>query len=453
MRIYPPGTALFIDGKCFCDGIDEIIHEYVPPPPTGYNNNNDNDNRYSESPSRTATDRHRPGADRTIIGNYGSLVFSGDVRVLNLLNVNNDGGKYLCCNCPSPSRRTNKNGDGTIAAALLANPRSSTVKFPGSVSNGDGTIAATLLPNPHSSTVKFPGSVSNADRMVARAAGHTAATTTSPEKLTVGEPNVVGKPNVVDEPNVFGERHYDIAGPKVGQTLAEIALKTPTDVSVSTSTPRDNDGRRPTTAGGHSAPSSPYSGAASTAGDTELDPGWADVWDSPRDDGESSGVDIDRGFSTAADSTTGRFSKYTAAAGPETATAIITVTSAENATSNVDGKEYRGGDIRLDGTVTRGPSNPNLFELFTAGPAERPATGILAVAGPKNTVVNTPEKTGPCCRCNGRTVVVHVEDDVRTFVLKCNGRRHRSRCGQKPTISTNAGRQLVSRKGRNVIIG
>lgn len=84
MRTYPPGTALFVDGKFLCGGTDETIHEYVPPPGAA-----------AEIISRDADDRNtcrRAGTSKTdsgrrIIGSYGALAFSGDVRTLDLLTA------------------------------------------------------------------------------------------------------------------------------------------------------------------------------------------------------------------------------------------------------------------------------------------------------------------------------------------------------------------------------
>lgn len=83
MRTYPPGTALFVDGKFLCGGPGETIHEYVPPPGAA-----------AETVSRGADDGNncRAGSPKThsrrTIGSYGSsLAFSGDVRTLDLLTA------------------------------------------------------------------------------------------------------------------------------------------------------------------------------------------------------------------------------------------------------------------------------------------------------------------------------------------------------------------------------
>lgn len=140
MRSYPPGTALFIDGKCFCDGIHETIHEYAPSPwSTTDATAISQDNNINSDRSKTVTGHHRfPSNGRIIIGNYGSLVFSGGVQMLNLLNVINDGGKYVCCNCPLTN-------NGKSAANLLANPPAHFVKFPCQLSKSNNT--ATITPD------------------------------------------------------------------------------------------------------------------------------------------------------------------------------------------------------------------------------------------------------------------------------------------------------------------
>jgi len=89
IRSYPPGTALFVGDECVCDGAQETIYEYVPPvQPVGN----------AETPVGIKRKIIEPRSNNRVMGNYGSLVFSGNIQILNLLSIKNDNIYKGCCN-------------------------------------------------------------------------------------------------------------------------------------------------------------------------------------------------------------------------------------------------------------------------------------------------------------------------------------------------------------------
>lgn len=89
IRPLPPGTEMFVDGKCVCGGQNEILYEYVP-----------GDEPIADNSNPKLMEPHN-----SVIGNYGSPDFSSDVQTLNLFNVKY---KSACCSRvhPSPSNNT-----------------------------------------------------------------------------------------------------------------------------------------------------------------------------------------------------------------------------------------------------------------------------------------------------------------------------------------------------------
>ncbi|XP_060881577.1 uncharacterized protein LOC132953045 [Metopolophium dirhodum] len=90
IRSYPPGTALFVGDECVCGRAQETIYEYVPPVvqsvgnveiPVGFKPKTSNEHR----------------SNNRVMGNYGSLVFSGNVQILNLLSIKNEDIHKGCC--------------------------------------------------------------------------------------------------------------------------------------------------------------------------------------------------------------------------------------------------------------------------------------------------------------------------------------------------------------------
>jgi len=97
MRIYPPGTALYLDGKCLCGGLRETKDKYVP---------------YFQSGNEAIPDGFKSKIiefqpNNRVIGNYGSFVFTENVQMLDLLTTKHEN-KYLCCNCVKPSPLSNR---------------------------------------------------------------------------------------------------------------------------------------------------------------------------------------------------------------------------------------------------------------------------------------------------------------------------------------------------------
>ncbi|XP_022178891.1 uncharacterized protein LOC111039616 [Myzus persicae] len=85
IRSYPPGTALFVGDECVCGGSQETIYEYVPPV------------RQVETPVGFKRKTIESQSNNRVMGNYGSLVFSGNVQILNLLSIKNDNIRKGCC--------------------------------------------------------------------------------------------------------------------------------------------------------------------------------------------------------------------------------------------------------------------------------------------------------------------------------------------------------------------
>lgn len=77
--MYPPGTALLLNGKYLCNGMNETLYEFVPIGGGLSSNETFADNL------KTETKETRPA--NHILGNYGSLVFSVNIQIFNLSNI------------------------------------------------------------------------------------------------------------------------------------------------------------------------------------------------------------------------------------------------------------------------------------------------------------------------------------------------------------------------------
>lgn len=111
MRKYPPGTALYFDGKCVCGRLLETINGYNMPRLRL-------DNKIIMDYSKTKMTEIP--TDNRIIGNYGSLVFSANVRTLNSLKSKHED-QYLCCNCVKSSPSSNRIHSNRTGNKLLPN--------------------------------------------------------------------------------------------------------------------------------------------------------------------------------------------------------------------------------------------------------------------------------------------------------------------------------------------
>jgi len=89
IRSYPPGTALFVGDECVCGRAQETIYEYVPPVVQSVGN--------VEIPVVFKPKTNENRSNNRVMGNYGSLVFSGNVQILNLLSIKNDDIYKGCC--------------------------------------------------------------------------------------------------------------------------------------------------------------------------------------------------------------------------------------------------------------------------------------------------------------------------------------------------------------------
>jgi len=78
-----------VGDECVCGGAQETIYEYVPPVIQSVGN--------VEIPVgfKPKTIEHR--SNNRVMGNYGSLVFSGNVQILNLLSIKKDDIYKGCC--------------------------------------------------------------------------------------------------------------------------------------------------------------------------------------------------------------------------------------------------------------------------------------------------------------------------------------------------------------------
>lgn len=99
IRSYPPGTALFVGDECVCGREQETIYEYVPPVQSSVN---------VEIPVslKPKTNEHR--SDNRVMGNYGSLVFWGNIQIMNLMSIKNEDIYKGCCN-RKPSKPSSDN--------------------------------------------------------------------------------------------------------------------------------------------------------------------------------------------------------------------------------------------------------------------------------------------------------------------------------------------------------
>lgn len=98
MRKYPPGSALYFNGKCLCGRLHETINGYIMPLFRS-------DNKIIPDDSKSKM--METLSDDRIVGNYGSLVFSANVRTLNSLKEKHED-QYVCCNCVNSSPSSNK---------------------------------------------------------------------------------------------------------------------------------------------------------------------------------------------------------------------------------------------------------------------------------------------------------------------------------------------------------
>lgn len=87
IRSYPPGTLLFVGDECVCGGAQETIYEYVPAVQPVEN---------LALPVGFKPKEIEPLSNNRVMGNYGSLVFSANVQILDLLRVTNDD---VCIGC------------------------------------------------------------------------------------------------------------------------------------------------------------------------------------------------------------------------------------------------------------------------------------------------------------------------------------------------------------------
>ncbi|XP_026808834.1 uncharacterized protein LOC113551031 [Rhopalosiphum maidis] len=87
IRSYPPGTLLFVGDECVCGKAQETIYEYVPAvQPVGN----------VAIPVGLKPKKIEPQSDNRVMGNYGSLVFSANIEILNLLRITNDDARAGC---------------------------------------------------------------------------------------------------------------------------------------------------------------------------------------------------------------------------------------------------------------------------------------------------------------------------------------------------------------------
>ncbi|XP_027840714.2 uncharacterized protein LOC114122296 isoform X2 [Aphis gossypii] len=87
IRSYPPGTLLFVGDECVCGGAQETIYEYVPAVQPVEN---------LALPVGFKPKEIEPLSNNRLMGNYGSLVFSANVQILDLLRIKNDD---VCIGC------------------------------------------------------------------------------------------------------------------------------------------------------------------------------------------------------------------------------------------------------------------------------------------------------------------------------------------------------------------
>lgn len=87
IRSYPPGTLLFVGDECVCGGAQETIYEYVPAVQPVEN---------LALPVGFKPKEIEPLSNNRVMGNYGSLVFSANIQILDLLRITNDD---VCIGC------------------------------------------------------------------------------------------------------------------------------------------------------------------------------------------------------------------------------------------------------------------------------------------------------------------------------------------------------------------
>jgi len=87
IRSYPPGTLLFVGDECVCGNAQETIYEYVPAvQPVGN----------IAIPVVLKPKKIESQSNNRVMGNYGSLVFSANIEILNLLRITNDDARAGC---------------------------------------------------------------------------------------------------------------------------------------------------------------------------------------------------------------------------------------------------------------------------------------------------------------------------------------------------------------------
>lgn len=109
IRSYPPGTALFVGDECVCGRDQETIYEYVPPVVQSVGN--------VEIPVGVKPKTNELRSNNRVMGNYGSLVFSGNVQILNLLSIKNDDIYKGCCD----RKPSNPSSDNLIMSKPVVN--------------------------------------------------------------------------------------------------------------------------------------------------------------------------------------------------------------------------------------------------------------------------------------------------------------------------------------------
>ncbi|XP_025209127.1 uncharacterized protein LOC112604356 [Melanaphis sacchari] len=108
IRPYPPGTLLFVGDECVCGGAQETIYEYVPAVQRIGN---------GAIPVDFKSKKLEPQSNNRIMGNYGSLVFSANIQVLDLLRITNDD---ICIECIKPDHERDQKASNPSNDRLIS---------------------------------------------------------------------------------------------------------------------------------------------------------------------------------------------------------------------------------------------------------------------------------------------------------------------------------------------
>lgn len=94
IRTYPPGTALLLNAKYQCSGMEETIFDLVPAL------DQSGSEPFSDNLKSDTKEFH---SNNRLFGNYGSFVFLANIQIFNLLNISGEDKDK----CAKPSMNSN----------------------------------------------------------------------------------------------------------------------------------------------------------------------------------------------------------------------------------------------------------------------------------------------------------------------------------------------------------